>query len=123
MDWLGGLYLSPAPPPSFTWPHLPALTTFRLSPLQDDTDLRLMPGDELRLKHRNASNRGPWEGVGNVIRFDQTEEVCLELRDNVSADKERYWNLRFRSGCAVGREEGRGPVIIVCEGGVRAAAG
>ena len=82
-----------------------------------------MPGDELRLKHRNASNRGPWEGVGNVIRFDQTEEVCLELRDNVSADKERYWNLRFRSGCAVGREEGRGPVIIVCEGGVRAAAG
>ena len=55
------------------------------SPSQDDTDLRLMPGDELRLKHRNASNRGPWEGVGNVIRFDQTEEVCLELRDSVSA--------------------------------------
>ncbi len=43
-----------------------------------------MPGDELRLKHRNVSNRGPWEGLGNIIRFDQTEEVCLELRDSVS---------------------------------------
>jgi hypothetical protein len=49
---------------------------------KDDTDLRLMPGDELRLKHKNASNRGPWECLGNVIRFDQSEEVCLELRDS-----------------------------------------
>jgi hypothetical protein len=52
--------------------------------LKDDTDLRLMPGDELKLKHRNASNRGEWEGTGNIIRFDQTEEVCLELRESVS---------------------------------------
>lgn len=36
-------------------------------------------GDELKLRHRNASNRGPWEGNGVVIRFDQTEEVCLQL--------------------------------------------
>lgn len=49
---------------------------------KDDTDLRLMPGDELRLKHKNVSNRGPWECLGNVIRFDQSEEVCLELRDS-----------------------------------------
>jgi regulator of nonsense transcripts 1 len=48
---------------------------------KDDNDLRLMPGDELKLRHRNASNRGPWEGLGNVIRFDQSEEVCLELKD------------------------------------------
>ena len=63
-----------------------------------------MPGDELRLKHRNASNRGPWEGLGNVIRFDQTEEVCLELRDSVSGNGRvcgslflppRHWETRI----------------------------
>ena len=57
--------------------------------MKDGTDLRLMPGDELRLKHKNASNRGPWECLGNVIRFDQSEEVCLELRDS----KVRHSNL------------------------------
>jgi len=49
---------------------------------KDDMDLRLMPGDELKLKHRNASNRGAWEGSGTVTRFDQTEEVCLEMHSN-----------------------------------------
>ncbi|KAG1668439.1 hypothetical protein FOA52_015969 [Chlamydomonas sp. UWO 241] len=49
---------------------------------KDDNDLRLMPGDELKLRHRNVSNRGAWEGHGNVIRFDQSEEVCLELKDS-----------------------------------------
>lgn len=41
-------------------------------------------GDELRLKHKNASNRGAWEGSGTVTRFDQTEEVRLEMQSNVS---------------------------------------
>jgi len=45
---------------------------------------RCLSGDELRLKHRNASNRGAWEGSGTVTRFDQTEEVCLEMHSNVS---------------------------------------
>ncbi|KAJ9528293.1 hypothetical protein QJQ45_014261, partial [Haematococcus lacustris] len=49
---------------------------------KDDTELRLVPGDELRLRHTNASNRGPWEGVGWVLRFDQSEEVCLEMKTN-----------------------------------------
>lgn len=46
---------------------------------KDDTELRLVPGDELKLRHKNPSNKGPWECQGHVIQFDQTEEVCLEL--------------------------------------------
>ncbi|GAX77331.1 hypothetical protein CEUSTIGMA_g4777.t1 [Chlamydomonas eustigma] len=54
---------------------------------KDDGDLRLMPGDELKLKHKNIINRGEWEGTGNIIRFDQTEEVCLELRESSVPDE------------------------------------
>ena len=48
-------------------------------------------GDELKLRHRNASNRGPWEGSGVVLRFDQSEEVCLELNQKVSGDDVCAW--------------------------------
>ena len=51
---------------------------------QDDSDVRLMTGDELKLRHRAPSNRAGWEGTGNVLQFDQTEEVCLEMQTNVS---------------------------------------
>ncbi len=52
---------------------------------KDDTEIRLVPGDELRLKHDSPSGRaGAWEGNGIVLRFDQTEEVCLEMLKNVS---------------------------------------
>lgn len=66
-------------------------------------------GDELKLRHRNASNRGAWEGTGNVLRFDQTEEVCLELRDSVGMVKcvgkgvgkwIKGWDLRMMSRTA-----------------------
>lgn len=33
---------------------------------RDDTEYKLMPGDELKLRHRAPGNRGPWEGVGHV---------------------------------------------------------
>jgi regulator of nonsense transcripts 1 len=52
---------------------------------RDDTELRLVPGDELKLCHRAAGARGAWEGSGCVLRFDQSEEVCLEMNNNVSA--------------------------------------
>jgi hypothetical protein len=33
---------------------------------RDDTEYKLMPGDELKLRHRAPCNRGLWEGVGHV---------------------------------------------------------
>lgn len=47
---------------------------------KDSTELRLMPGDELRLKHPAPNGGAPWESTGSVIRLDATEEVCLEMK-------------------------------------------
>lgn len=50
---------------------------------KDDNELRLMPGDELKLRHP-CPNGGPaWEGAGQVVRLDATEEVALEMKDVV----------------------------------------
>lgn len=46
-----------------------------------------MPGDELKLRHP-CPNGGPaWEGAGQVVRLDATEEVALEMKDVVSVLK------------------------------------
>lgn len=34
---------------------------------QDDAEVRLLPGDELRLRHAAAGARGAWEGTGYVV--------------------------------------------------------
>ena len=57
---------------------------------KDDNDLRLVPGDELKLRHRAPSARQPWEMVGHVTRFDTTEEVCLEMNGSVSETTNGY---------------------------------
>ncbi|EFJ52298.1 hypothetical protein VOLCADRAFT_86581, partial [Volvox carteri f. nagariensis] len=49
---------------------------------RDDNELKLMQGDELKLRHKNAGNRGPWEALGHVLTYQQSEEVCLELFAN-----------------------------------------
>jgi regulator of nonsense transcripts 1 len=47
---------------------------------RDDSDVRLLPGDELRLRHASpGGGRGAWEGSGIVLRSSHTEEVCLEM--------------------------------------------
>jgi len=45
------------------------------------TELRLVPGDELRLRHPgDNANRRPWQALGHVIKL-VNEEVGLELRN------------------------------------------
>ena len=51
---------------------------------RDDSEVRLMAGDELKLRHRSAGSRGAWECIGYVVQFNNTEEVCLEMTNNVS---------------------------------------
>jgi hypothetical protein len=44
--------------------------------LQDDVEVKLLLGDELRLKHKAAGAKGPWEGTGQVVSGGgATEEV------------------------------------------------
>ncbi len=52
--------------------------------LQDDVEVKLLPGDELRLRHKSAGARGAWEGIGYVVGGRSvTEEVCLEMAKSV----------------------------------------
>jgi len=50
---------------------------------KSDNELRLVPGDELRLRHPGDNNHGPWNCVGHVIKLTNNEEVALELRSNL----------------------------------------
>ncbi|XP_035667154.1 regulator of nonsense transcripts 1-like isoform X1 [Branchiostoma floridae] len=51
-----------------------------------DSDMRLMPGDELRIRYEGEL--GPkWKEVGHVVKVpdNYTEDVCIELRSNAGA--------------------------------------
>eukprot|EP00002_Diphylleia_rotans_P028706 TRINITY_DN5798_c0_g1_i1.p1 TRINITY_DN5798_c0_g1~~TRINITY_DN5798_c0_g1_i1.p1 ORF type:complete len:1045 (-),score=214.30 TRINITY_DN5798_c0_g1_i1:796-3930(-) len=45
---------------------------------KDESELRLMPGDEVRLRY--AGKDLNWQAVGHVVKFTQNEEVAIELR-------------------------------------------
>jgi len=49
-----------------------------------DQELRLVPGDELRLRYGGDNTHPAWSCVGHVIRL-VGDEVCLELRSNAAA--------------------------------------
>jgi regulator of nonsense transcripts 1 len=47
---------------------------------QSTTELRLVPGDELKLRHPGDSIHEAWESVGHVVRLSH-EEIAVELRN------------------------------------------
>ena len=55
---------------------------------QKDTDMRLVTGDELLLRHAGDGGRAAWQCQGTVVRLTAAEEVGLELRSqsNVPVD-------------------------------------
>jgi hypothetical protein len=56
--------------------HCSSLVLSRLLHMQDDVEVKLLLGDELRLKHKAAGAKGPWEGTGQVVSGGgATEEV------------------------------------------------
>ena len=61
--------------------------TAHFSMSRNDGDLRMMPGDELRLRYLGDLQK-PWSGVGNVIRIPDgfgEEEIGIELKSNQGA--------------------------------------
>lgn len=54
---------------------------------KEDNELRLVPGDELRLRYdgRGDAKYAGWSCVGHVIRLTSNEEVAIELRHNQGA--------------------------------------
>ena len=55
---------------------------------QKDTDMRLVTGDELQLRHPGDGHRAAWQSQGTVVRLTASEEVGIELRSqaNVPVD-------------------------------------
>eukprot|EP01012_Entosiphon_sulcatum_P063170 TRINITY_DN9022_c0_g1_i1.p1 TRINITY_DN9022_c0_g1~~TRINITY_DN9022_c0_g1_i1.p1 ORF type:complete len:1027 (-),score=174.55 TRINITY_DN9022_c0_g1_i1:117-2867(-) len=49
---------------------------------KEDNDVRLVPGDELRLRFPGDSHHPPWQCVGHVVRLTASEEVAIEMRSN-----------------------------------------
>ncbi|KAK9067995.1 hypothetical protein SSX86_012106 [Deinandra increscens subsp. villosa] len=47
---------------------------------KEDNELRLVPGDELRLRYSGDPVHPAWQSVGHVIKLTAQEEVALELR-------------------------------------------
>ncbi|CAA2982772.1 regulator of nonsense transcripts 1 homolog [Olea europaea subsp. europaea] len=47
---------------------------------KEDNELRLVPGDELRLRHSGDAAHPFFQSVGHVIKLTAQEEVALELR-------------------------------------------
>ncbi|CAL9164433.1 regulator of nonsense transcripts 1 homolog isoform X1 [Musa acuminata AAA Group] len=47
---------------------------------KEDNELRLVPGDELRLRYSGDTGHPAWQSVGHVIKLTAQEEVALELR-------------------------------------------
>jgi hypothetical protein len=63
-----------------SWPPTTTLPLCAWLPLtfclQDDVEVKLMMGDELRLRHRCPSGRPAWEGSGHVtLTGGSSEEV------------------------------------------------
>ncbi|KAL8053501.1 hypothetical protein ABFS82_05G076500 [Erythranthe guttata] len=46
---------------------------------KEDNELRLVPGDELRLRYSGDAVHPSWQSVGHVIKLTAQEEVALEL--------------------------------------------
>lgn len=60
--------------------------------MQDDVEVKLMMGDELRLKHRCPSGRPAWEGTGHVIITGGSSEE-VKPTQNVQKDSLQHNNL------------------------------
>ncbi|KAJ6794198.1 regulator of nonsense transcripts 1-like protein [Iris pallida] len=64
---------------------------------KEDNELRLVPGDELRLRYSGDAAHPAWQSVGHVIKLTAQEEVALELRASlgVPVDVNHGFNVDF----------------------------
>lgn len=56
-------------------------------PNQDD-NVRLVPGDELKIKCCGADGITTWKSRGHIVKITAAEEICLELKNSKSPPTE-----------------------------------
>ncbi|KAL3619416.1 Regulator of nonsense transcripts 1-like protein [Castilleja foliolosa] len=65
---------------------------------KEDNELRLVPGDELRLRYSGDGAHPSWKSVGHVIKLTAQEEVALELgnsQQGVPVDMNHGFSVDF----------------------------
>jgi regulator of nonsense transcripts 1 len=79
-----------------TSPYTNHPVAFFLYP-KEDNELRLVPGDELKLRHLGDASHDLWESVGHIVKLTANEEVALEIRSThaVPTDLTRNFTVDF----------------------------
>jgi len=63
---------------------------------QTDSELRLVTGDELKLRLRADGRREEWESIGHVVKQSMTEEIFVEMRSgNCPIDLNHGFSVDF----------------------------
>ncbi|KAL0226853.1 hypothetical protein P9112_014177 [Eukaryota sp. TZLM1-RC] len=60
---------------------------FQFPSFSADSELRLVVGDELRLRYSGDGRHPPWSCVGHVLRFNTAEEVVVELKPGSDSNR------------------------------------
>ena len=50
--------------------------------------MRLVPGDELKLKVETADGQIKWKSRGNIVKITQNEEICLDVKNAKGAPQD-----------------------------------
>ena len=50
----------------------------------NEDNVRLVPGDELKLVYQE-NGKVKWKSKGHIVRIAQTEEICLEVKNQKGA--------------------------------------
>lgn len=62
----------------------------------NEDNVRLVPGDELKLKMENAEGVVKWKSRGNIVKITQNEEICLEVKNGKPpADGDAKYTVEF----------------------------
>ncbi|KAI7697560.1 hypothetical protein SSS_03029 [Sarcoptes scabiei] len=72
--------------------NMKIIAYFKIS--KSDTDMRLMHGDELKLRHVGDPNKS-WSGIGHVTKIpdNYSDEVAIELKNNHGVPTNRTSNF------------------------------
>ena len=62
----------------------------------NEDNVRLVPGDELKLKLEGADGQVKWQSRGNIVKITQNEEICLGVKNGKPpADAEGKYTVEF----------------------------
>ena len=62
----------------------------------NEDNVRLVPGDELKLKMEGADGQVKWQSRGNIVKITQNEEICLGVKGGKPpADAEGKYTVEF----------------------------